>query len=150
MSTRWYPLYQMGNPQLRIFLPNFFMKLVKPKYSEPPNRVTFEVSMGMSRTDVKNYLEKIYKIPVVSVQTRVTPGELKTTAGYVTKEDDYKTAFVVLDKSVNFSFPDLFAAGLKEKEYEKEMKSLEATKREYRKQQERNTNRPGLPGWFSF
>ena len=29
MSSRWYPIYQRGNPQLRVFLPNFWMKMVK-------------------------------------------------------------------------------------------------------------------------
>ena len=44
MSTRWYPIYQRGNPQLRVFLPNFWMKLVKPtvvfgKAAVPENKV---------------------------------------------------------------------------------------------------------------
>jgi hypothetical protein len=40
MSTRWYPIYQRGNPQLRIFLPNFWMKLVQlEKISAPSNKV---------------------------------------------------------------------------------------------------------------
>ena len=59
MSTRWYPIYQKGNPQvfcstvqllflfilqLRVFLPNFWMKMVKPNYNQygastPANKV---------------------------------------------------------------------------------------------------------------
>ena len=44
MSSRWYPIYQRGNPQLRVFLPNFWMKLVKPtavfgKATVPDNKV---------------------------------------------------------------------------------------------------------------
>jgi large subunit ribosomal protein L23 len=71
-----YPLYQKGNPQLRVFLPNFFMKLVKDKHNvnRPLNMVTFHVSMEMSEYDVKNYLEKIYKVPVVDVRTEVCLG----------------------------------------------------------------------------
>jgi hypothetical protein len=34
MSTRWYPIYQRGNPQLRVFLPNFWMKMVEPNYNQ--------------------------------------------------------------------------------------------------------------------
>ncbi|XP_059487277.1 large ribosomal subunit protein uL23m [Neocloeon triangulifer] len=150
MSTRWYPLYQRGNPQLRVFLPNFFMKLVKPRFTQPPNVVTFEVSMEMTRYDVKNYLEKIYKIPVITVRTEVTPGELNRKYGYVTKEDDVKTAFVELEKSVNFTFPDLFASSAKDDDYKKEMKNLEEMKRAHRKQLDRNGYRPGIPGWFTF
>ena len=60
-----YPLYRRGNPQLRIYLPNFWMKLLNPEKQfvrAPPNRVTFEVSPEMTKLDVKNYLEKIYKV----------------------------------------------------------------------------------------
>lgn len=49
MSTRWYPLYQKGNPQLRVFLPNFWMKIVKTEHKQPDNVVTFETSMEMVR-----------------------------------------------------------------------------------------------------
>merc|ERR1712213_268505 len=75
MSSRWYPLYNRGNPQLRIFLPNFWMKLVKNKDIKlPPNVVTFQVSSEMTRVDVKNYLERIYKVPVLNVKTINTIG----------------------------------------------------------------------------
>lgn len=72
-----YPLYQRGNPQLRIFLPNFWMKLLKPKQSQPRNMVQFMVSVEMTDHDVKNYLEKIYKVPVVDVRTQIFAGMLK-------------------------------------------------------------------------
>lgn len=51
MSSRWYPIYQRGNPQLRVFLPNFWMKIVKDPIKQPKNVVVFETSMQM----VKNY-----------------------------------------------------------------------------------------------
>ena len=70
-----YPIYQRGNPQLRVFLPNFWMKLVRPIEKQPPNIVQFIVSMEMSRYDIKNYLEKIYRIPVVDVRTHVMQGK---------------------------------------------------------------------------
>jgi hypothetical protein len=54
MSTRWYPIYQRGNPQLRVFLPNFWMKLVKlDKISTPSNKVR-----SLERIDTGN-LEKV-------------------------------------------------------------------------------------------
>ena len=82
MSSRWYPIYQKGNPQLRVFLPNFWMKMVKPDYNQygastPSNKVIvifkctklslklqaqFIVSSQMTKHDVKNYLEKIYQV----------------------------------------------------------------------------------------
>ncbi|XP_013779891.2 probable 39S ribosomal protein L23, mitochondrial [Limulus polyphemus] len=98
MSTRLYPLFVKGNPQLRIFLPNFWMKLVKPKYPIQPNNVHFIVSMEMTKHDVKNYLEKIYNIPVVNVVTKVHTGEIRKEKlkGYLVKDEDYRMAFVTL------------------------------------------------------
>ena len=74
-----YPLYQRGNPQLRVFLPNFFMKMVRPSDPQPSNVVSFHVSMQMTHHDVKQYLEKIYKVPVKHVRLEVETGELSAT-----------------------------------------------------------------------
>ena len=103
MSSRWYPIYQRGNPQLRIFLPNLWMKLVKPdvlfgKSSIPNNKVTFIVSPQMTKIDVKNYLEKIYNVPVANVKTTNIMGKTRQNAyaRYLVKDDDQKFAFVTL------------------------------------------------------
>ncbi|MEE6516312.1 hypothetical protein FKM82_025669, partial [Ascaphus truei] len=40
-----YPLYQLGNPQLRIFRTNFNMTLVRPGKEQPPDTVQFRISM---------------------------------------------------------------------------------------------------------
>ena len=50
------------------------MKLVKPEEPVPPNIVKFITSIEMTHHDVKNYLEKIYKIPVVDVKVEVKTG----------------------------------------------------------------------------
>ena len=53
----------------------------------------------MTSFDVKNYLEKIYKIPVMHVKTRVVCGEIKKAKSakpYLIKEDDYREAIVDL------------------------------------------------------
>jgi large subunit ribosomal protein L23 len=52
------------------------MKLVKGKQKQLPNVATFQVSMEMTKHDVKNYLEKIYKIPVVDVVTEIHTGTI--------------------------------------------------------------------------
>ncbi|KAI1701297.1 hyaluronan / mRNA binding family domain-containing protein [Ditylenchus destructor] len=67
--------WQPSNPQVRIFLPDFWIKLVETqkagKYRLPKNAVKFEVDLRMSRYDVREYLEKIYKLPVRDVRTVV-------------------------------------------------------------------------------
>ena len=70
----------------------------------PPNHVVFQVSPEMTKLDVKNYLEKIYKVPVYNVMTRNVTGEVKK-PGFLDpdfditplyKEDDIKYAYVTL------------------------------------------------------
>lgn len=58
-----------------MFLPNFFMKIVKPRDPQPPNVVQFQVSPEMTKHDIKNYLEKIYNVPVENIITHNRMGE---------------------------------------------------------------------------
>lgn len=51
----------------------------------------------MTHYDVKNYLEKIYKVPVTQIITKNITGDIKkSTKGYLIKEPDYKMAYVSL------------------------------------------------------
>ncbi|XP_035825436.1 39S ribosomal protein L23, mitochondrial [Aplysia californica] len=70
-----YPVYWKGDPQRRLFLPLFWMKLIKPEQAVPKNEVHFETHPQMSHFDIKNYLEKVYKVPVLNVRTDVLRGE---------------------------------------------------------------------------
>uniref|UniRef100_A0A8C3LE83 Large ribosomal subunit protein uL23m n=1 Tax=Chrysolophus pictus TaxID=9089 RepID=A0A8C3LE83_CHRPC len=70
-----YPLFQLGGPQLRIFRPNFFMLAVRPGVPQPEDTVQFRVSMEMTKVDIRNYLEKIYNVPVAAVRTRIQYGK---------------------------------------------------------------------------
>jgi len=152
MSTRWYPRYVLGNPQLRIFLPDFWMIVQKPKVAIPANQIHFKVPVLMTKWDVKNYLEKIYKIPVVSVTTRVRCGDIKKAKGkqYLIKEDDYKTAIVDLPKDVTFEFPDLFPKD-KTDQLSKDLSDMEKEREfgELRERRKRYKNmRDNVPDWF--
>lgn len=74
------------------------MKIVRPQAKQLPNVVQFHCSMEMTKFDIKNYLEKIYNIPVVDVRTRISLGKFRRDIGkgYVVKDDDVKSAYVVL------------------------------------------------------
>lgn len=92
-----YPIYQRGNPQLRVFLPNFWLKLVPSEKTQPKNVVKFHCSIQMTRYDVQNYLEKIYNVKIVDVRTRIKLGEFsKARNRFVVKADDIKVAYAVL------------------------------------------------------
>ncbi|XP_054268503.1 39S ribosomal protein L23, mitochondrial [Macrosteles quadrilineatus] len=152
MSTRWYPIFQKGNPQLRVYLPNFFMKLVRPDYKQPPNIVKFIVSNEMTNHDIRNYLEKIYKVKVADVRSNIVTGEFKTAGkeNYIVKDDDYKTAYVTLPLGETFEFPKLISETIKEKE-EKTLNDTQKSLKDIQKKfLEKNKNRHGLPGWYSI
>ncbi|XP_053986326.1 39S ribosomal protein L23, mitochondrial [Hylaeus volcanicus] len=144
MSTRWYPIYQKGNPQLRVFLPNFWLKLVKPEHKQQSNVVQFHCSMEMTKYDIRNYLEKIYNVHPVSVKTRIALGETRKCPRHrcVLKDDDIKIAYVHLPKGETFVYPDLFATVEKSAE-----DRLEETTKEFKQFVKPNTM-PGLPTWF--
>lgn len=150
MSTRWYPIYQRGNPQLRVFLPNFWMKLVRPHGNQLPNVVNFHCSMEMTKFDIKNYLEKIYNIPVVDVRTKIHMGKFRRDIGkgYIVKDDDIKSAIITLPKDMKFEYPNLFEMA-KDEEEEAE-KSLGDAKKSFQKYIDRNKNRSDVPSWFSI
>ncbi|KAG5324347.1 RM23 protein, partial [Acromyrmex heyeri] len=140
-----YPIYQRGNPQLRVFLPNFWMKLIKAPTDQLPNIVQFHCSMKMSKYDIKNYLEKIYNINVVEVRTRIAMGRFKRDQlqHSVIKEDDRKLAYVVLPKDQSFVFPDMF----KNVKDDIDKETIDIAKKDM--QDFLGPNKaPGLPGWF--
>lgn len=73
----------------------------------PPNKVTFEVSPEMTRLDVKNYLEKIYQVPVLSVNTKIVSGRTdyfrhNNAFRELYKEPDIKYAYVTLVGTLYF------------------------------------------------
>ncbi|XP_054707326.1 probable 39S ribosomal protein L23, mitochondrial [Uloborus diversus] len=150
MSFRLYPKYVKGNPQLRIFLPNFWMKLVKPPKNVPANQVHFIVPFEMTAVDVKNYLEKIYAVPVAQVRTQLYTGDIKKNfKNYLIKEEDYKMAFVTLPEEVKFEFPDLFPAEKKDK-LDKDYKRITDQVKDLMKQRRRNWDRRDIPSWFGL
>ena len=156
MSTRWYPIYQRGNPQLRVFLPNFWMKLVKEQkdVKTPPNHLKFIVSSEMTKMDVKQYLEKIYKIPVMDVVTKNVGGltwrnTLIKQHGEFYKDDDYKVAFVIMPKDYKFEFPDVTSKPEADKKQEKEGESeVKEAKKQFRKYA--GGTKKGVPAFFGL
>lgn len=74
------------------------MKLVRPQPKQLPNIVQFQCSMEMTKHDIRNYLEKIYNVPVVDVRTKIFLGKFRRDIGkgYVVKDDDIKTAYITL------------------------------------------------------
>lgn len=150
MSTRFYRLYQRGGPQRRVYLSDFWMKLVRPTHEQPPDIVQFACSMEMSKQDVKSYLEKIYNIDVVKVNLRIAMGKThRNVKGYVVKDDDTKYAYITLPRGQTFKFPDLYASDAMKSVEEDEKRAADELQKKTDELSRKNKDRPGLPGWFS-
>jgi ribosomal protein L23 len=103
--------------------------------------------------DIKNYLTKIYQLPVVDVRTRIAMGSTKRDqiVGYITKKEDQKLAYVTLPKEVKFTFPDIFPSEAEDKKKQRDdEKALDASKDLFKKFVDHNKKRRGLPGWYSL
>ncbi|XP_066934046.1 large ribosomal subunit protein uL23m-like [Clytia hemisphaerica] len=104
---------RVRNPvlQARIFLPKWFVKVVRPGRDLPDDTVQLHVPLDMSKIDIKNYMEKIYNVPVAKVNTRIQAGKVKTKVyrndAIQYKQEDIKVAYVIL-KEGRFKFPDVF------------------------------------------
>ncbi|XP_041354669.1 39S ribosomal protein L23, mitochondrial-like isoform X2 [Gigantopelta aegis] len=144
-----YPVYWSGNPQLRVFLPQFWMKMIKPEREIPSDVVHFVVHPQMSRIDIKNYLEKIYQVPVLSVRTDVHRGkEIKHPIRdhVVALDDDVKYAYVQLGDGCTFEFPDIFKD--KKKASEKELAEFKQVKLREQTTEQTHWSKLSLPPWF--
>ncbi|XP_067951219.1 large ribosomal subunit protein uL23m-like [Watersipora subatra] len=157
------PKWQKGDPQIRICLPTFWMKMVKPPPDAPSNQVYFVTHQQMTRVDIKNYLEKIYGVSVDSVRTEIKltpnqmPGMSPAEATYqqnkvnphpvrdkmrqdVKWSEEYKQAIVTLGEGQTFEFPDI------------EGKLMEDEALVHEQNTKLNTDKPkptgGLPEWF--
>ncbi|ERE79313.1 39S ribosomal protein L23 [Cricetulus griseus] len=141
----WYPLYQLGGPQLRVFRTNFFIQLVRPGTAQPEDTVQFRIPMEMTRVDLRNYLEQIYNVPVAAVRTRVQHGSNRRRdhKSVRIKKPDYKVAYVQLAHGQTFTFPDLFP--------EKDPSPADPLEEEPQLQRQSSDPRcPGIPSWFGL
>uniref|UniRef100_A0A5S6R115 Uncharacterized protein n=1 Tax=Trichuris muris TaxID=70415 RepID=A0A5S6R115_TRIMR len=140
MTTRLHRLLPRKYQKALVFLPDCWMKLVKPKETEklPPNMVKMIVSPEMNADDVREYLKKIYNVPVRDVKMHVEQGKMirhlkeyaapSRMAGIhgrvIDKEPDVTIAFVTLKKDVQFSFPKLYGDKMFDQE-QKQLKRME-------------------------
>lgn len=106
----------------------------------------------MNERDVKNYLEKIYKVPVINVRTvprdaKITRSPLK--GELVKKDDDYRSAYVQLPKDMKFEFPNLFPHEKKQEQDEQLNKARERAENVEKEYMEKYRTNKSIPEWFS-
>jgi len=90
----------------RMWLPTMPMTLLNARSATEthPAHATFRVLPRMTKWEVKEYLTKIYKLPVTKVNTQNHEGKRKKVIGKRVvayyKRADWKKAFVTFDSSV--------------------------------------------------
>ncbi|XP_033740222.1 39S ribosomal protein L23, mitochondrial-like [Pecten maximus] len=146
-----YPLYVEGGPQNRVFLCQFWMKLIQDRTFELPNdRVHFEIHPQMSVLDVKQYLEKIYNVDVLKVRSYRKKGYTFEEKSLSMKSVDkgkippVKVACVQLGGEHKFTFPNL----VKEDKSSTEEDSFKMGDLEKKLNLAKNWERPSIPPWF--
>jgi len=71
---------------------------------ELANKVTFEVNSGANKKEIRDAVEKIFKVQVVKVQTLNQRGKIKRVGRNQGKRRDWKKAIVTLkpDNQIEF------------------------------------------------
>lgn len=75
--------------------------------NEEDNMVIFEIAMDANKIDVRNAVEKLYDVKVLSVRTQTVRGKLKRVGSSSGKRRNWKKAIVRLDSE---SVIDFFSA----------------------------------------
>ena len=143
-----YPLWYPDNPRVRLFLPLFWLRLIKHEKPMPNDFVKFECHWQMTKADVKQYLEKLYDVDVMDVRVEIKRGEyIKHPAkpGALSPPmDDRKYVYVQLKNSV-FEFPDIFKKKKPSDDFKEQIK--QATNMAI-KQINKDRKRGNISDWF--
>jgi large subunit ribosomal protein L23 len=62
------------------------------------NQVIFKVASGVSKTDIKAAVEKLFNVKVKAVNTHVRKGKMKTFKNIRSRQSDSKRAIVTLEE----------------------------------------------------
>lgn len=126
-------------------MPDWKLIMIKPPDRLPSNIVMFKTDVRMTEWDIRNYLEKIYKVPVGAVTSRIMTGDLKASKSGLTKKDDYRIAHVTLTAGQRFEWPDLFP----QHKTREQVDDYEKTLKELTKERQVKPDQVGLPTWFA-
>ena len=142
------PLWNPGNERTRLYLPLYWLRMVEHRRALPPDTVKFECHWQMTCQDVKEYLEKLYQVPILDVRIEIEKGKYmkhpKMPGKLSPPLDDKKYAYVQL-RDAKFKYPKLkITEALSTMD-----KELKAFQNIQNKQRNKELGRMDLGGWFS-
>ena len=71
---------------------------------EKINQVVFKVELDANKREIKQAVEKLFKVEVVKVTTLIVKGKRKRNRFGIYKKSNYKKAFVSLSKDSDIQF----------------------------------------------
>ncbi|HNR14037.1 MAG TPA: 50S ribosomal protein L23 [Thermodesulfobacteriota bacterium] len=71
---------------------------------EASNQVSFEVDRRANKVEIKQAVEKLFKVKVVDVATMMVPGKLKRMGRFTGQQSDWKKAIVTLKEGEKLPF----------------------------------------------
>jgi large subunit ribosomal protein L23 len=72
--------------------------------AESFNQVAFEVALGATKPEIKNAVERFFKVKVLGVNTTVVPGKAYRTRKGESKASSWKKAVVTLKQGEKIEF----------------------------------------------
>lgn len=71
---------------------------------EENNTVAFKVAMDANKIQIKNAVEKLFKVKVLNVRSTITHGKKRRVGKNIGMTSNYKKAYVTLSKESKISF----------------------------------------------
>ena len=68
------------------------------------NQYVFKVSLNSNKSNIKEAIEKLFKVKVKSINTTKVKGKTKVFKGTKGKRSDYKKAIITLNKGQNLDY----------------------------------------------
>lgn len=72
--------------------------------AEAFNRIAFEVTIGATKTEIKEAIERFFKVKVAKINTTVVPGKTYRTKKGESKSPSWKKAMVTLKQGEKIEF----------------------------------------------
>ncbi|QJC32534.1 50S ribosomal protein L23 [Enterobacteriaceae endosymbiont of Donacia dentata] len=72
--------------------------------SEKNNILIIKVSKKATKIDIKKAIKRIFNVDVKNINTLIVKGKLKKNKKYTYKRNDWKKAYILLEKNQNIDF----------------------------------------------
>mmetsp|Transcript_11259 Transcript_11259/g.39219 ORF Transcript_11259/g.39219 Transcript_11259/m.39219 type:complete len:109 (-) Transcript_11259:59-385(-) len=81
-----------------VWFPKFTMTLMRrASAAQPANNLVFRVDPKMTKPEIRQYLERVYGLPVTRVATVNYDGKVKRSGRHFYQQNAYKKAYVRID-----------------------------------------------------